>query len=85
MTWNNPEAGVREGCPMVNSRMRSTADSGVKRKFRENSHDPRAYSAAAANVGLSATKEGLVFAADRTKSDRRGTISDLNREPLKTP
>jgi hypothetical protein len=36
------------------------------------------YSAAAANADL-------VFAADNMKSDMRGTISDLKREPLKTP
>jgi hypothetical protein len=36
------------------------------------------YSAAAAN-------EGFGFAADIMKSEIRGTISDLKREPLKTP
>jgi hypothetical protein len=39
-----------------------------------------AYSAAAA------TSEGFAFAADDImKSEMRGTISDLKREPLKTP
>jgi len=37
-----------------------------------------AYSAAAAN-------EGLTLADDTMKSEIRGTISDLKREPLKTP
>jgi hypothetical protein len=36
------------------------------------------YSAAAAN-------DGFGFAADIMKSEIRGTISDLKREPLKTP
>ena len=36
------------------------------------------YSAAAAS-------EGLALAADTMKSEMRGTISDLKREPLKTP
>jgi hypothetical protein len=36
------------------------------------------YSAAAA-------KEGFTFADDIMKSEMRGTISDLKREPLKTP
>jgi hypothetical protein len=37
-----------------------------------------AYSAAATNFGLP-------LAADIMKSEMRGTISDLKREPLKTP
>jgi hypothetical protein len=36
------------------------------------------YSAAAAN-------DAFGFAADIMKSEMRGTISDLNREPLNTP
>jgi hypothetical protein len=36
------------------------------------------YSAAAIN-------EGFMFADDTMKSEMRGTISDLKREPLKTP
>jgi hypothetical protein len=36
------------------------------------------YSAAVANVGFG-------FAADNMKSEMRGTISDLKREPLNTP
>jgi hypothetical protein len=39
---------------------------------------PRRYSAAAAS-------DNLGLAADSMKSEMRGTISDLNREPLKTP
>jgi hypothetical protein len=31
------------------------------------------------------TSEGFTFAADIMKSQMRGTISDLKREPLKTP
>ena len=38
----------------------------------------RRYSAAA-------TRDGFLFAADNMKSEMRGTISDLKREPLKTP
>jgi hypothetical protein len=38
----------------------------------------RPYSAAA-------TSFGFPVAADTMKSEMRGTISDLNREPLKTP
>jgi hypothetical protein len=37
-----------------------------------------AYSAAAANFGF-------MFAEDTMKSEMRGTISDLKREPLNTP
>jgi hypothetical protein len=37
-----------------------------------------AYSAAVTNFGFG-------FAADNMKSEIRGTISDLNREPLNTP
>ena len=36
------------------------------------------YSAAAAS-------DGFTFAADNMKSEMRGTISDLKREPLNTP
>ena len=39
---------------------------------------PGRYSAAAAS-------DNLGLAADSMKSEMRGTISDLNREPLKTP
>ena len=42
------------------------------------SQDIDAYSAAAA-------REAFGFADDMMKSEMRGTISDLNREPLKTP
>ena len=38
----------------------------------------RCYSAAATNTGF-------LFAADNMKSEMRGTISDLKREPLNTP
>ena len=40
--------------------------------------ESRDYSAAAAN-------SGFIFADDVMKSEIRGTISDLNREPLNTP
>ena len=43
------------------------------------------YSAAPGNEGFTATNEGFRFAADIMKSQMRGTISDLKREPLKTP
>ena len=41
-------------------------------------HSVDVYSAAAA-------KDGFTFAADTMKSEIRGTISDLKREPLNTP
>jgi hypothetical protein len=40
--------------------------------------ETRDYSAAAAN-------SGFIFADDVMKSEIRGTISDLKRDPLKTP
>ena len=39
------------------------------------------YSAAETNLGF----EAFIFAADSMKSEMRGTISDLKREPLNTP
>jgi hypothetical protein len=39
------------------------------------------YSAATTSEGF----EGFTFAADSMKSEMRGTISDLKREPLNTP
>jgi hypothetical protein len=47
-------------------------------RFRTSTRFIDAYSAAAGT-------EGFAFAADSMKSEMRGTISDLNREPLKTP
>ena len=44
----------------------------------KNAREAAVYSAAAAN-------EGFTFADDTMKSEMRGTISDLKREPLKTP
>jgi hypothetical protein len=44
----------------------------------KNAGEAAIYSAAAAN-------EGFTFADDTMKSEMRGTISDLKREPLKTP
>jgi hypothetical protein len=43
-----------------------------------------AYSAAEIE-DFTETNEGFTFAADMMKSQMRGTISDLKREPLKTP
>ena len=43
-----------------------------------NAWEAAVYSAAAAN-------EGFTLADDTMKSEIRGTISDLKREPLKTP
>ena len=40
---------------------------------------------AADTEDFTATNVGFRFAADIMKSQMRGTISDLNREPLKTP
>lgn len=40
---------------------------------------------AAESEGFTETSEGFTFAADIMKSQMRGTISDLKREPLKTP
>ena len=49
-------------------------------------NDPNAaYSAAPNSEGFTETNEGFMFAADIMKSQMRGTISDLKREPLKTP
>ena len=46
-------------------------------------HQPiEIYSAAAAKDGF---RDGFRFAADIMKSEIRGTISDLKREPLNTP
>ena len=36
-------------------------------------------------VVLAAGNEGFAFAADTMKSEMRGTISDLKRDPLNTP
>jgi hypothetical protein len=44
----------------------------------EGSEKQRLHSAAATN-------DGFTFADDIMKSEMRGTISDLKREPLKTP
>ena len=44
----------------------------------KNACEAAVYSAAAAN-------DGFMFADDTMKSEMRGTISDLKREPLKTP
>jgi hypothetical protein len=44
----------------------------------DNAGGAAVYSAAAAN-------DGFMFADDTMKSEMRGTISDLKREPLKTP
>ena len=41
-------------------------------------HSIDAYSAAATN-------DGFMIAADAMKSEMRGTISDLKRDPLNTP
>jgi hypothetical protein len=49
-----------------------------RRKKRENDARTTLYSAAAAI-------EAFGFAAEIMKSEMRGTISDLNREPLNTP
>jgi hypothetical protein len=53
-------------------------DSPSGRRIRIESCQIAAYSAAKTN-------EGFTFAADIMKSEMRGTISDLKREPLKTP
>jgi hypothetical protein len=45
---------------------------------RMSAHQSGVYSAAATNFGFA-------FADDMMKSEMRGTISDLKREPLKTP
>ena len=85
MTWTEPESGFSEGYPRVNGRVQSSPDSGVNRKLSLTLAQSDAYSAAAANVAFTATNDGLAFAADMMKSEIRGTISDLNRDPLKTP
>ena len=48
-------------------------------------NDPIAVYSAADIEGFTATSDGFRFAADTMKSQMRGTISDLKREPLKTP
>ena len=48
-------------------------------------NDPIAVYSAADIEGFTATNVGFRFAADIMKSQIRGTISDLKREPLKTP
>ena len=53
-------------------------DSPSDRRIRIESRQIAGYSAAKTN-------EGFTFAADIMKSEMRGTISDLKREPLKTP
>ena len=50
----------------------------ANRRFPPINRKIGAYSAAA-------TREGFGFADDMMKSEMRGTISDLKREPLKTP
>ena len=62
----------------VNDRAESTAQSLMRGAPRIERRSIDAYSAAATN-------EGFTFAADAMKSEMRGTISDLKREPLKTP
>ena len=85
MTWRGLESGFSEGHPRVNDRVQSSPDSRVNRKLSLTLAQSDAYSAAAANVAFTATNDGLAFAADMMKSEMRGTISDLNRDPLKTP
>ena len=51
-------------------------------RCRVRNHPIDVYSAAAAKDGF---KDGFMFAADIMKSEIRGTISDLKREPLNTP
>jgi hypothetical protein len=50
----------------------------IRANDAKNAREAAVYSAAAAN-------EGFMFADDTMKSEMRGTISDLKREPLKTP
>jgi hypothetical protein len=50
----------------------------LKRSIPHNGPRAEAYSAAETNLGFTS-------AADTMKSEILGTISDLNREPLKTP
>ena len=81
MAWNQalgsrvPEAPTGPKC---------VQEQGM-RSFRSESHEFDVYSAAPANELFTATSEGFTFAADTMKSEMRGTISDLNREPLNTP
>ena len=59
-------------------RVTDPIDSTSTFRFQTSTRFIDAYSAAAGT-------EGFAFAADSMKSEMRGTISDLNREPLKTP
>jgi hypothetical protein len=64
--------------------IQGVTDSSKSARFRGDTKDRieiaeiSAYSAAVTNFGFG-------FAADIMKSEMRGTISDLNREPLNTP
>jgi len=75
MTANRGFIGPIQG---VNSPCESTRHLGRESRIRAGIVKIGAYSAAAAN-------EHFALAADIMKSEIRGTISDLNREPLKTP
>ena len=57
---------------------RINTDIAISRLKRKSAHHTGVYSAAATNLGFA-------FADDMMKSEMRGTISDLKREPLKTP
>ena len=63
----------------------SARNPGFKPTMLRKSAPIDAYSAAADSEDFTETNEGFMFAADIMKSRMRGTISDLKREPLKTP
>ena len=66
--------GPIQGLTGPSNRHRISRDTLIRIEITEIS----AYSAAVANLGFG-------FAADIMKSEIRGTISDLKREPLNTP
>ena len=75
MTLNREFRGLFRG-------LSRTAESGV-------SHHNRAVGAIANNnlhsYSAAKAKRGFTFADDTMKSEMRGTISDLKRDPLNTP
>jgi hypothetical protein len=78
---NRDSLGRFRGLAALPNRTESRPLTGDSRKESPD----RRYSAAADSEDLTATSEGLELAVDIMKSEIRGTISDLKRDPLKTP
>jgi len=75
--WKSRESGLFRRIPGVIGAAESTRHLDLTGDFASN-REIDVYSAAAA-------KEAFGFADEIMKSEMRGTISDLKREPLKTP